>query len=422
MPSSCWRRRPPTSAHPAFSKLFVQTEYLADVGALLATRRRRSPAEPEVWAAHLAVVEGEAVGEPRDRDRPGALPRPRPRRPRADRGDRRPAALEHGRHRARSDLRPAPPRAGRAGRDRARRLLDGGRADRAKRCSTCVDKHHDATAFERAATLAWTQAQVQLHHLGIDRGRGRPVPASRRPRALRRCRRCARRPTRSGAAPAAQSALWAQGISGDLPIVLVRIDDVEDLDVVRQLLHAHEYWRMKQLAVDLVILNERAVVLRPGPADRAGDAGAHEPVAAAARRDDGRAGRVFVLRADLISAETRGAAARRWRASVLRRRSAAAWPSSSTASPSAHARRRAARRTRAAGRSRAAAAADAGARVLQRARRIRRRRTRVRDDPRPRPVDAGAVDQRHRQSRASASRCRSRAAATPGRSTAARTS
>ena len=51
-------------AHPAFSKLFVETEYLADVGAILATRRRRSPSEPEIWAAHLAVVDGEAVGKP----------------------------------------------------------------------------------------------------------------------------------------------------------------------------------------------------------------------------------------------------------------------------------------------------------------------------------------------------------------------
>src|SRR5437879_1016023 len=52
------------AAHPVFSKLFVQTEYLAKIGAILATRRRRSPAEAEIWAAHLAVVEGEAVGKP----------------------------------------------------------------------------------------------------------------------------------------------------------------------------------------------------------------------------------------------------------------------------------------------------------------------------------------------------------------------
>jgi cyclic beta-1,2-glucan synthetase len=50
--------------------------------------------------------------------------------------------------------------------------------------------------------------------------------------------------------------LWAHGISGDLPIVLVRIDEAEDLDIIRQLLRAHEYWRLKLLDVDLVIVNE----------------------------------------------------------------------------------------------------------------------------------------------------------------------
>src|SRR6185369_17716034 len=54
------------------------------------------------------------------------------------------------------------------------------------------------------------------------------------------------------------SGLWAHGISGDLPIVVVRIDEVEDLAIVRDLLRAHEYWRMKRLAVDLVIVNERS--------------------------------------------------------------------------------------------------------------------------------------------------------------------
>ena len=90
-------------------KLFVETEYLADLGTILATRRRRSPAEQEIWAAHLAVVDGEVGRQAGSGDRPGPVPRPRPRRPRADRGDRRPAAVQHGRHRARSGLRPAPP-------------------------------------------------------------------------------------------------------------------------------------------------------------------------------------------------------------------------------------------------------------------------------------------------------------------------
>src|ERR1700721_1975716 len=50
------------SAHPAFSKMFVQTEFIAESGALLATRRTRDPGEPQLWVAHVSVLEGEAIG------------------------------------------------------------------------------------------------------------------------------------------------------------------------------------------------------------------------------------------------------------------------------------------------------------------------------------------------------------------------
>src|ERR1700721_3504694 len=50
------------SAHPAFSKMFVQTEFIAESGALLATRRARDPGEPQLWVAHVSVLEGEAIG------------------------------------------------------------------------------------------------------------------------------------------------------------------------------------------------------------------------------------------------------------------------------------------------------------------------------------------------------------------------
>ena len=52
------------NAHPAFSKMFVETEYLAEFGALIATRRRRSREEQQVWAAHFAIVEGEIAADP----------------------------------------------------------------------------------------------------------------------------------------------------------------------------------------------------------------------------------------------------------------------------------------------------------------------------------------------------------------------
>ena len=59
-------------AHPAFSKMSVETDYVARFGAILATRRRRSPEHPEVWAAHHSVASGEGVGKAGVRDRPGA--------------------------------------------------------------------------------------------------------------------------------------------------------------------------------------------------------------------------------------------------------------------------------------------------------------------------------------------------------------
>jgi cellobiose phosphorylase len=53
-----------------------------------------------------------------------------------------------------------------------------------------------------------------------------------------------------------QSGLWGYSISGDLPIVLLEIADPANIELVRQLVQAHGYWRLKGLAVDLVIWNE----------------------------------------------------------------------------------------------------------------------------------------------------------------------
>ncbi len=289
-------------AHPAFSKLFVETEYLPDVGAILATRRKRSPSDPEIWAAHLTVIDGEAVGAPEfETDRARFLGRSHTVRAPIAIMDSRPLSNSIGavldaifsiRRRIRvspgATVRLAYWTIAAASRET---LLDG------------VDKHRDATAFTRASTLAWTQGQVQLHHLGVTAGEaslfqrlaGHVIYAA-----------SAMRPSSDtilrGAG--AQSGLWGQGISGDLPIVLLRISDIDDLDIVRELLQAHEYWRMKQLAVDLVILNDRQFSYVQELQI------AIETLIRASRSSplpgtDNRPGRVFLLRADLISAETK---------------------------------------------------------------------------------------------------------------------
>ena len=53
-----------------------------------------------------------------------------------------------------------------------------------------------------------------------------------------------------------QPGLWTYGISGDFPIIVLFISRAEDLDLVKELIRAHEYWRMKGLIVDIVIIDE----------------------------------------------------------------------------------------------------------------------------------------------------------------------
>ena len=53
-----------------------------------------------------------------------------------------------------------------------------------------------------------------------------------------------------------QSELWKYGISGDLPIILVKIKDVNDVYVVEQILKAYEFFRSKNIDVEIVILDE----------------------------------------------------------------------------------------------------------------------------------------------------------------------
>jgi len=289
-------------AHPAFMKLFVATEYLATRGTLLATRRRRSPGEQEIWAAHLAIVDGEAVGRPEvETDRARFLGRGRSIRTPIAVTDGQPLSGTVGtvldpifalRHR----VRVAP---GTSVRIAFWTMVAASR----EAVLDLVDKHRDSSAFERAATLAWTQAQVQLHHLGIDAGE---AGLFQRIAGHLLYAGPALRPASGTILRGAggQPGLWPMGISGDLPIVLLRIADIENLDIARQLLQAHQYWRMKQLAVDLVILNERASSyvqdLQIALETQVRTGQARTPV-----DEERRQGRVFVLQADLISSDAR---------------------------------------------------------------------------------------------------------------------
>jgi cyclic beta-1,2-glucan synthetase len=287
-------------AHPAFAKLFVETEYEPNLGAILATRRQKSSADPQVWVAHLAVVEGESSGDVQfETDRARFLGRGQTIRTAAAITDGWPLSNNAG---AVLDPIFSLRRRVRIPRGATARIAFWTMAAATRdEILDLADKHHEATSFERATTLAWTQAQMQLHHLdiGMDEAHLFQRLANHvlySDSTLRPPSEVIKRGARK------LSALWANGISGDLPIVLVRIDDHEHLELVRQLLRAHEYWRLKQLAVDLVIFNERAASYAQGLQSEI-DALVRMNQSTPRIASDSARGSVFVLRGDLVSVE-----------------------------------------------------------------------------------------------------------------------
>ena len=305
------------AAHPAFQNLFVQTEFVPEIGALLATRRPRSADEKPIWAAHVAAVEGEAEGVIQyETDRARFLGRGRSVRSAVSVVDGRPLSNTAGSVldpifslRCRVTLAPG---------ETAHAIYSTVVAESREDVLDLADKYRESATFERAATLAWTQAQVQLHHLGIE--------ADEAHLFQRLANRIifsdpSLRPAASLLASNQRGApsLWVHGISGDLPIVMVRIDEIEDLDIVRQLLRAHEYWRLKLLDVDLVILNEHGATYAQNLQE------ALETVVRASQSSlvhEGHSGHggVYILRGDQLSTEDRTLLLASARAVLLSRR------------------------------------------------------------------------------------------------------
>ena len=213
-------------------------------------RRDRGPAgladapatgEEPVWAAHVMTAAGRDRRHAPVRDGSRALSRAWPGHPPPQRDRGAASALEH--RRARCSIRSSACAAGCAS-PRARRARVQLATDRwPTRASTCWPWPTSTGIPARSiacASLAWTQAQVQLRHLGITSDEAHLFQrlATRILYSDPTLRAPAETILRNRRGP---SALWRHGISGDRPIVLVRIDQVDDQGIVRQLLRAHEY-------------------------------------------------------------------------------------------------------------------------------------------------------------------------------------
>lgn len=240
-------------SHPAFSNLFVQTEIIPQHKAILSTRRPRSEMEKPPWMFHHMNVYGvqvEAVSYETDRmafvGRGKTLVHPQAMNDEVLSG-KQGSVLDPVmsiRHRIR--IKP--------GQTATVDLIFGISEMRAG-CENLMHKYRDRHLKNRAFELSWTHNQVLLRQINA-------TPADAQLYDQLAASIIYTNPVLR-AAPAVissnfrgQSGLWSHSVSGDIPIVLLHMYDQENIELVRQMVQAHAYWRLKGLAVDLVIWNE----------------------------------------------------------------------------------------------------------------------------------------------------------------------
>jgi cyclic beta-1,2-glucan synthetase len=281
-------------AHPSFGKLFLESEYLAESTAVLWRRRPRGPEDAELFAVHVTGLEGRSQGPVEwETDRERFLGR--------GRGPEDPQALD-GRPLSGATGVLVDPIASLRQRVRlapggvARLTFATGMASSRETALALAQRYHDPAATARTFALAFANARSRLQHLGIS-GEEALLFERLASRVLQADGSLRSGPEILARGTLGQEGLWAHGVSGDLPILLVRVTADGDQALVRQALTAQEYWRLKGLAADVVILNEQ-------PAGYLDEVQAHLE----ALLDDGpwrawkhKPGGAFLLRGDRMS-------------------------------------------------------------------------------------------------------------------------
>ncbi|MFZ7120805.1 MAG: GH36-type glycosyl hydrolase domain-containing protein [Eubacteriaceae bacterium] len=239
-------------AHPAFSNLFVRTEVQSEYESLIAYRRPREEKQDTKWIFHSVMVEEDNtsgfqyetnreafIGRGRDLSNSVAFNQPL----RDTSGIvldpimslRKVIAVSPGTSRTIYYI---------SGVDESKEKVIG-----------LIKKYRDTSTIWRAFELAVTRSQIELNYLNIEADEIKlyqemisqiiylnPLREKYKDIIMRNTK--------------SQKDLWAYGISGDVPIVLVTIKNLEDIFIIKNLLKAHEYWRMKGLKVDVIILNQ----------------------------------------------------------------------------------------------------------------------------------------------------------------------
>eukprot|EP01087_Luapelamoeba_hula_P010649 TRINITY_DN2826_c0_g1_i1.p1 TRINITY_DN2826_c0_g1~~TRINITY_DN2826_c0_g1_i1.p1 ORF type:complete len:3055 (-),score=438.24 TRINITY_DN2826_c0_g1_i1:36-9200(-) len=241
-------------SHPAFGNLFIQTEWLENISAVLAFRRPRSANASVPYLAHVVALSSNA-----QLDGPIQYETDRCKFIGRGRSTRMPVALDEG-----SVL------SGTVGAVldpvfsiRARIIVPAGEtvvvsyttlvSDQKQLVVNRADLYSDVTAARRTFEIAASQMQEELHDLGMTTEDAMLAQLLvghmlHRHHSFATTQKLAR--NRLG-----REGLWAHGISGDWPILLVLVDNEKGLKALRQTLQAHRYWRQKGVTIDIVVVN-----------------------------------------------------------------------------------------------------------------------------------------------------------------------
>ncbi|MGK7370689.1 MAG: GH36-type glycosyl hydrolase domain-containing protein, partial [Candidatus Halalkalibacterium sp. M3_1C_030] len=288
-------------AHPAFSNLFVQTDYIPEHHALLAKRKPRGEEEKPAWLVHtLASEERDSEAGPMqfETDRGAFIGRGR------DLGN--PSAMDQN-HRYRGTLGNVPDPIFSIRKtielnpgEKISLTFGLGKVKNREEAVAMADRYDNPYATERVFELASIYGRFELDHIGLS---GRQANYFQKlagvmiygNETLRAEESLLKRNRKN------QSGLWTFGISGDLPILIYRIHDAEYLRNVELLLKAHSLWWLKGFEVDLVIINDHP----PSYVDELQES-IHDYIQkSTARQRLNKRGGIFVLRSDEMQTDDR---------------------------------------------------------------------------------------------------------------------
>lgn len=239
--------------HSVFNNLFIKTEICEEIHMLLGERRKRNKNEEKVWVYHMGkIYENAEENFQYETNRLNFVGR--------GKNLRYPNALSKGlTNTAGVVLDPIMSIGKRVkikGKESITIYFLTGITDTKENAVNIGKKYSDQGQMERSLELAYTRSQTEIGYLNLKSNEIRLYQDILNDILLlegnskRRYDEIIRKNEKG------QNGLWAYGISGDLPLVLVVIKNVDGIDNLKTILRAHEYWTFKGIKIDLLILIE----------------------------------------------------------------------------------------------------------------------------------------------------------------------